>query len=277
MNKILLGIILGGILGIFDGLTAWFTPAARPMMIGIVIGSTIKGIIAGAIAGWFARKVNSVAAGIAFGLFVGLVLAYAVAAMPSETGEHYYFEIMLPGSIVGAIVGWATQRYGKPAAPKAATAAALIILAVALPLQAEVAPADAFAALKSLAGRWEGKTVGANPFPVAVEYKVIGGGATVMETLFPGQPHEMVTMYSLEADGITATHYCAGRNQPTARLSRTSSKSNELIFDFVKVTGLNTQGHMRDWWHRIRDDGQLESQWNSKEGEPKHILVSRVK
>ena len=42
---------------------------------------------------------------------VGLLLAFAVAAMPSPTGKHYYFEIMLPGAIVGAIVGYATQRH----------------------------------------------------------------------------------------------------------------------------------------------------------------------
>ena len=41
-----------------------------------------------------------------------------VAAMPAEGGNHYYFEIMLPGSILGAVVGWATQKYGQ-AAPRA--------------------------------------------------------------------------------------------------------------------------------------------------------------
>src|SRR3712207_1807980 len=111
MNKIVYGLLLGGVLGIFDGLTAWFTPEARPMLMGIVIGSTIKGLIAGVLIGWFAKKVNSLPMGIAFGTAVGLVLAFAVAAMPSETGKHYYFEIMLPGSLVGAIVGYATQRH----------------------------------------------------------------------------------------------------------------------------------------------------------------------
>jgi hypothetical protein len=124
MNKILLGVTLGAILGVFDGLTAWLTPEVRPYMLGIVIGSTFKGVIAGIAAGWFARKVQSVPGGIAFGFAVGLLLAYAVAAMPSETGEHYYFEIMLPGSIVGAILGWATQRYGKPAPAGSAIATA---------------------------------------------------------------------------------------------------------------------------------------------------------
>jgi hypothetical protein len=34
--------------------------------------------------------------------------------MPNPEGKHYYFEIMLPGGIVGMIVGYATQRFGQP-------------------------------------------------------------------------------------------------------------------------------------------------------------------
>jgi hypothetical protein len=33
----------------------------------------------------------------------------------------YYFEIILPGSIVGIIVGYATQRYGAPTTAPATT------------------------------------------------------------------------------------------------------------------------------------------------------------
>ena len=108
MNKIVLGLALGGILGILDGLTAWFTPAARSGIVGIVIGSMIKGIIAGILIGVFARKVNSLALGIIFGLAVGAFLAWIIAFM-----QHgYYFQIMLPGAMVGLIVGYATQKYG---------------------------------------------------------------------------------------------------------------------------------------------------------------------
>jgi hypothetical protein len=117
MNKIVYGLVLGGILGIFDGLTAWFTPEVRAQLLMIVVGSTIKGIIAGVLIGWFARKVNSLPLGIAFGLAVGLLLAFAVAAMPSATGQHYYFQIMLPGGLVGLIVGYATQKYGSSPSP----------------------------------------------------------------------------------------------------------------------------------------------------------------
>lgn len=117
MNKIVYGLLVGGILGILDGATAWFTPAVRDQMLGIIIGSTFKGMIAGVAAGIFARKVNSVPLGIAFGFVVGLLLAWAVAAIPGEHGEHYYWQIMLPGSLVGAIVGYASQKY-TPAAQR---------------------------------------------------------------------------------------------------------------------------------------------------------------
>ena len=77
------------------------------------MGSTVKGLIAGMAAGFFARKVNSVPLGILFGLGVGALLAFIVAYM-----QHgYYLEIILPGSIVGMIVGYATQRYGMTPAP----------------------------------------------------------------------------------------------------------------------------------------------------------------
>jgi hypothetical protein len=118
MNKVVYGLILGGILGIFDGLTAWFTPAVRAQLMGIVIGSTLKGVLAGALIGFFARKVNSLALGILFGLGVGLLLAFFVAHLQGK----YYFEIMLPGGLVGLIVGYATQKYGSerlPATPRA--------------------------------------------------------------------------------------------------------------------------------------------------------------
>jgi hypothetical protein len=111
MTKPLYGLILGGILGIFDGLTAYFTPAVRDQLLGIVLGSTFKGLIAGLSIGYFSKKVDNLGLGIIFGLGVGLLLAFAVAAFPDESGKHYYFEIMLPGAIVGAIVGYATQKY----------------------------------------------------------------------------------------------------------------------------------------------------------------------
>jgi hypothetical protein len=110
MNKVLLGLLLGAVLGVFDGLTALWTPdpAIRAGITGIVIGSTFKGLVAGLLCGLFARKVRSVPMGVLLGLFLGFLFALLVAL----NVHNYYFRIILPGSIVGLIVGYATQRYG---------------------------------------------------------------------------------------------------------------------------------------------------------------------
>jgi len=113
MKKPVLGLLLGGLLGVFDGLTALATPEAAPQIVGIVIGSTIKGLIVGALVGWYAYRVQSLARGVLVGLVVSAFFAFLVAAMPQPSGQHYWLEIMLPGSIVGAIVGYATQKFGR--------------------------------------------------------------------------------------------------------------------------------------------------------------------
>ena len=118
MNKPILGLLLGGFLGIFDGCSAWFSaPAVRPYILGIVIGSTLKGLLAGVLIGFFARKVRSLPLGLLFGLAVGAFFAFLIAYMTARTpidqgGGFYYWEIMLPGSILGMIVGYATQKHG---------------------------------------------------------------------------------------------------------------------------------------------------------------------
>ena len=86
------------------------------MLAGILIGSSVKGMIVGILSGLFARKVKSLKLGIIFGAVMGLLFAFLVAAAPSETGQHYYLEIMIPGFLDGAIVGFLTQRAGTTAA-----------------------------------------------------------------------------------------------------------------------------------------------------------------
>lgn len=69
--------------------------------------------------GWFAKKVDSLPLGILFGLLVGGFFAFLIALMPDAEGNHYYWQIMLPGSVLGIIVGYATQRYGMRAPARA--------------------------------------------------------------------------------------------------------------------------------------------------------------
>ena len=118
MNKVLLGLVLGAALGAVDGATAWFTPEVRPEMATIIIGSTFKGLVGGILIGFFSRKVKSLPLGVLFGLAISALLALAIAAMPDAlTGKHYYKEIIIPGSLVGLVVGYATQKFGAATAP----------------------------------------------------------------------------------------------------------------------------------------------------------------
>ena len=120
MKKIGLAVLLGAILGAIDGLTAWFTPAVRDQLGTIVMLSSLKSVIAGLLIGIFAVFMKKELAVTLFGFAVGLLLAYLVAMAPDpKTGEHYYLQIMIPGALVGLIVGYATARYGKRAAATA--------------------------------------------------------------------------------------------------------------------------------------------------------------
>ena len=107
MKKPVFATLLGGFLGIFDGLTAWFTPEVRSQIGGIVIGSTVKGLLTGVIIGFFATRVHSLVAGTIFGLIVGAFFAYLILLM----NPGHALNIMLPGSLVGVIVGYTAQKY----------------------------------------------------------------------------------------------------------------------------------------------------------------------
>jgi len=92
----------------------------------------------------------------------------------------------------------------------------------------------AFERLKSLAGTWEGQA-GHGPSSgqaATVTYRVASGGSVVEETLFPGTPHEMISMFHVVDGELVLTHYCAMANQPRMRLDRKASTPDRLVFAF---------------------------------------------
>jgi hypothetical protein len=111
MSKPVFAMLLGGVLGVFDGLSALVSGGPEiPSQIGVIVaGSTFKGVIAGLIVGLVARRIQSTAVLVAVGLAVGALFAYLVTI-----GSPYFWEIILPGSIVGLIVGFATAKYRGP-------------------------------------------------------------------------------------------------------------------------------------------------------------------
>jgi hypothetical protein len=116
MSKPMLGLVLGGVLGVLDGLSALISapndPAVKAGIVGIVIGSTVKGLITGVLIGWFAKRTQSLPVAVVFGLAVGVSLAFLVCVLQKLAGQPpYYWQIMLPGGILGVIVGYATFTF----------------------------------------------------------------------------------------------------------------------------------------------------------------------
>jgi hypothetical protein len=163
MSKPALGILVGGGLGILDGVSAALTPEARPILLTIVIGSTIKGIVTGGLAGLIARWKRSMTLGLLAGLAVGLVLS-ALAAIGQP---DHYLEIVLPGMLLGLIVGFVTQRYPQRSTDmNRSGSVALGLLLFGLVSASTVAiaqpatPNDPLSPVAVLVGRWTGTTEG---------------------------------------------------------------------------------------------------------------------
>ncbi len=140
---------------------------------------------------------------------------------------------------------------------------------------------DAFNKMKSLKGTWKG-TIGSGKEAkdMTVKYDVTSAGSSVVETHFPGQPHEMVSVYN-DVDGkVQMTHYCALQNQPTLKLK--SSKGDTLYFDFVNGTNMNPKKdkHMHSLNLKFIGKNKIVQAWteyeNGKAGKTNEITLSRV-
>ncbi len=141
--------------------------------------------------------------------------------------------------------------------------------------QAADAPAgsaqEALGRIKALVGTWEGHIATPDGPPGSVRYELTGGGTTVVERLFPGTDHEMMTVYHVDGEKLLATHYCAMGNQPMMKLETATAR--ELSFGFVGGTNMDASKDVHIHSGRIRflDGGRLESEWDVYQGPKKTI------
>src|SRR5512140_3633624 len=115
LSRPLMGLVAGALLGVLDGLSALVSsPEVKDQIMGIVMGSSLKGVLAGVIIGLIARKLRSPITGLVIGTLVALVITAPIAYLnATQYGQpSYYWKIMLPGSFVGAIVGFVVTRWG---------------------------------------------------------------------------------------------------------------------------------------------------------------------
>ena len=135
--------------------------------------------------------------------------------------------------------------------------------------------AQAFEMLESFAGRWQGTMVGAeSQGPVELSYEVTSGGSVVMERLFRGSPHEMVSMYHRDGERLLMTHYCSQGNQPRMQLdSFTASPETRASFSLADAT--NWKGPQALIMHNVRlystDKDHMGADWVAwVNGKPDH-------
>ena len=121
--------------------------------------------------------------------------------------------------------------------------------------------------LRRLAGEWQGKArMGDKEVPVTIVYEITAGGSAVLERLFPGTPHEMLSVYALDGDKVVMTHYCALGNHPRMTLKKADGAS--LAFELVGTDGIRsaTDPHMHAMSVAFTDADHIRETWTSFEG-----------
>lgn len=96
-----------------------------------------------------------------------------------------------------------------------------------------------FEKMKTLVGTWVAADKDGNPTDEVVSvFKLTAGGSAIHETIFPGQPHEMVSIYTTDGQDLVMTHYCMLGNQPRMK-AKTKSLGDKLTFEFAGGANLD--------------------------------------
>jgi len=111
-TKPIIGLAVGGTLGLLDGLSGFLEPSLAPLMGSVIAFSLMKGLVSGVAIGYFAKRVHSTPLGILLGVLIAAVFSMLLIL---KAGMALFWDIMLPGMLLGVIVGFATQRFGKQA------------------------------------------------------------------------------------------------------------------------------------------------------------------
>ena len=139
-----------------------------------------------------------------------------------------------------------------------------------------------FERMKELVGAWEG-TSSHMPMEggkVRVEYRLSSAGSSIVETLFPGTAHEMISVYYDNTGQLTMTHYCALRNQPRMKLQNADARN--LYFAFVDGSNIDPMkdAYMHSLTISFVDKDHIVQKWtlfaNGREKETSVFELSRV-
>ena len=129
--------------------------------------------------------------------------------------------------------------------------------------------------MKKLAGDWKGThQMGEEASPAEVQYYVTSNGSAVVEKLFPGTLHEMISVYHDKNGKLMMTHYCAMGNQPEMDLVASDDKHLEFSLSPNSTIDPAVEGHMHALTILLNDSGAIEQRWTFYEnGQPSGTTV----
>ena len=167
-------------------------------------------------------------------------------------------------------------------APRFAILGALVLSAgAALAATTPTAPGKPTSAalerFKALAGDWVAAEDGdmVKKGDLVARYAVTASGSAVVETVFPGSEHEMVTVYHADGPDLVLTHYCMEGNQPRMR----ARGAQGTRFDFAYDGGTNIDPkrdrHMHSATFDLASADEIRSEW-SELAEGKPVFVARM-
>jgi hypothetical protein len=147
--------------------------------------------------------------------------------------------------------------------------------------EAKKAPANAgLEKMKKLVGTWVTADEEGKPTDQVVSViKLTAGGSTIHETLFPGQDHEMVSIYTTDGPDLVMTHYCMLGNQPRMKADP-KSPANKITFNFTGGGNLDPKKdkHMHGATLTIVDNDHIEVDgigW--EDGKPAKEMCGQMK
>jgi hypothetical protein len=140
-----------------------------------------------------------------------------------------------------------------------------------------------FEKLKGLAGSWAGQMGhGDEKSESTTTYRVTAAGSAVMEAMFEGSEHEMITMYHMDGDDLILTHYCSMGNQPSMK-ALAGTKADTVRFECIGGRNMKSENdaHMHALTIEFVDSDHIRAAWtmnaDGKEGSVAHFDMKRKK
>jgi hypothetical protein len=153
------------------------------------------------------------------------------------------------------------------------------VIATAAPAGPAGKPLAAFELFRALAGEWVAADDGEmyRKGDVVARYTVTAAGSAVVETVFPGSPHEMVTVYSADGPDLVLTHYCMEGNQPRMRAKNAKGSRLEFAFDGGTSIDPKKDRHMNSASIEFVGTDEIRTVWTEIEaGKPVFVAKSRL-